>query len=250
MRYVYGIVRGNDQKVFDIAPISGGDKVATGPAKAGLAFISSEIGDKRLRPSRANIKSHTRVLEEVMKHCDVLPVRFGTLIDSDTVGEQVLEANTDEFARAFGRIENRCEISIRASWASESIFDEVMETFPALKRERDMLNVQAQSHSAKIDFGKKVEAAIAQIRSQDANAMLEALREHADDVIETAVVGETDVANLAFLVEKEKIGWFDAALEKLDLVHRGRWRFTYIGPMPAFSFSDMKIDFNPAQMAE
>ncbi|MEM9500787.1 MAG: GvpL/GvpF family gas vesicle protein [Pseudomonadota bacterium] len=250
MRYVYGIVRENAQKTYDIDPISGGGKVQTGPAKSGLAFISSEVGDKRLRPSRANIKAHTRVLEEIMTHCDILPVRFGTMIDSDTVGEQVLEANKDEFARAFSRIEDRCEITLKVNWASESIFDEVMETFPALKRERDMLNVQAQSQTAKIDFGKKVENAITQIRQQDSKAVIEALREHADDVLEGTITGDTMVANLSFLVAKENVGWFDAALEKLDLVHRGRWQFSYIGPMPAFSFADMKIDFNPAQMAD
>ncbi|MEM8725689.1 MAG: GvpL/GvpF family gas vesicle protein [Pseudomonadota bacterium] len=250
MRYVYGIVRENEQKTFDIEAISGSDKVQTGPANAGLAFISSDIGDKRLRPSRANIKAHTRVLEEVMKHGDVLPVRFGTLIDSDKVGEQVLEANQDEFARAFDRIQDCAEITLKISWASESIFDEVMETFPALQRERDMLNVQAQSHSAKIDFGKKVEDAIGQIRAQDNRAINEALAQHLKEVTEGAITGETMVANLSFLVNKANIGWFDAALEKLDVQYRGRWKFAYVGPMPAFSFSDMRIDFNPAQLAD
>lgn len=250
MRYVYGIVRNREQKLFEVEPISGGGQVTTGPANAGLAFISSEIEDQRLRPSRANLRAHTRVLEEVMQGCDVLPVRFGTMIDSDTVGEQVLAANSEEFSRAFNRIDGRCEITLKVSWASHSIFEEVIETFPALRRERDMLSAHAQGQSAKIDFGKKVEAAIDQIRQQDSMAIVEALREHVDEMLKGTAAGETMVANLSLLVSREKLPLFDAALEQLDLAHRGRWQFSYVGPMPAFSFADMAIDFNPAQMAE
>jgi Gas vesicle synthesis protein GvpL/GvpF len=248
MRYIYGVVRENEQKSFDVDPLPGGASVETGPANSGLAFISSDIGDTKPRASRANLLAHTRVLEAVMQQADVLPVRFGTMIESDEDGERVLAKNAAEFARAFAEVEGRYEISLKINWAHDRIFDEVMEDNPTLRHERDMLNASHQGQYSKIDFGKKVEAAVAQIRAIDCGMIVSALQPLSDKMIESPMLDDTMVANLSFLVHRDQLAWFDAGIEKVDLMHRDRWKFRYVGPMPTFSFVDLKIDFNPEKV--
>jgi hypothetical protein len=248
MLYVYGVVRDNGKKIFDITPLTGAAEVRTGPASSGLAFLSSDIGDLRPRASRMNLLAHTRVLEAVMEEMDVLPVRFGTLIESDCDGERVLADNKDEFARAFAEIEGHCEISLKINWGQGAVFEEVMERNPALRRERDAMNQGSGDHYSKIDFGKKIENAIAEIRARDRAIIVHTLKGFADKFVEGAMLDDSMVVNLSFLVARDALSAFDAAVEKLDATHSGRWQFRYVGPMPTFSFVDLRIDFAPEKV--
>ena len=247
MRYIYGIIRSNEQKVFNIEPLPGGDGVETGPAAAGLAFVSSEIGDAKPRASRANLLAHTRVLETVMKEADVLPIRFGTMIESDGEGGKVLTDNADEFARAFAAIEGRDEICLKVNWPEGKVYDEIISRNGILRRERDALSVSNpnQSHYARIEFGKKVETAVAEVRAKDCDMIVNILKDYVDQIVEGPILDETMVVNLSFLIKRNQMAAFDAAVERLDDLYDDRWTFRYVGPMPAFSFVDLKIDFAP-----
>ena len=247
MLYVYGIVRSDAQKTFEIEPIPGGSVVQTGPADAGLAFVSSDIGDAKPRASRANLLAHTRVLETVMKEADVLPIRFGTMIESDVDGGKVLADNAEEFARAFAAIEGRTEICLKINWPDGKVYDEIISRNGILRRERDALSVSNpnQSHYARIEFGKKVETAVAEVRAKDRDMIVNNLKDFADQMVEGPILDETMVVNLSFLVKRDQLATFDAAVERLDDLYDDRWTFRYVGPMPAFSFVDLKIDFAP-----
>jgi Gas vesicle synthesis protein GvpL/GvpF len=247
MLYVYGIVRAEEGQRFDVEPMPGAQSVETGPASDGLAFISSEVGDQRLRSSRANLLAHTRVLETVMKTHDVLPIRFGTLIDSNVDGARVLEANKEEFAHGFSVVEGCVEISLKVHWHHNKVFEDVMARNAGLRAERDDLSRvdPTRSHYARIEFGKKVENAIAAIRAEDSEVILRALRPSADQIIEGAALDDTMIVNLSCLVDRDRLTKFDIAVEKLDQLHSNRWTFRYVGPMPTFSFADLSINFSP-----
>jgi Gas vesicle synthesis protein GvpL/GvpF len=247
MLYVYGIVRSDVHKSFDIEPLPGGDVVQTVPAAAGLAFVSSDIGDAKPRASRANLLAHTRVLETIMKEADVLPIRFGTMIESNVDGGKVLADNADEIARAFASIEGRDEISLKIHWLEGKVYEEIMARNGILRRERDALSGSnpSQSHYARIEFGKKVESAVAEVRARDRDMIVNNLREFADQMVEGPILDDSMVVNLSFLIRRDQMTAFDAAVERLDDVYDNRWSFRYVGPMPAFSFVDLKIDFAP-----
>lgn len=244
-RYIYGIIRTHDVQEFDIEGLGKrGAKPRSFPLGEGLAMISSSYDGAEIRPSRRNMLTHTRVLEHVLQRYDVLPMRFGTVLPAAQEGEAILKAQKAQFVEAFEAVEGARELSLKIYWRDGVAFQEVIEADEALRETRDILAQRdpAQSHYERIEFGKKIEAAIALKREREAKELRMRLQHLCRDMAEGPVNDDVMIANFSFLVDSAQEAALDDAVNMLDDVHGARLSLRYVGPMPPFSFVELKID--------
>lgn len=244
-RYVYGIIRAHAALTFEVEGLGpSSPKPQAYPLGDGLAMISTPYKGDKIRPTRRNMLTHTRVLEHVMAAHDVLPMRFGTVLPAAEEGKAILRANKEQFAEAFDTIEGQRELSLKVYWRDGVAFKEVIEADDGLRAARDDLAGKdpAQSHYERIDFGRQVEAAIAAKREAEAKELRMRLKHLASDFAEAPVNDDVMIANFSFLVDTAQEKAIDDAVNLIDDVHGARLSFRYVGPMPPFSFVELEID--------
>ncbi len=80
---------------------------------ATLAALVSTIDRRAGIGSTADMWSHELVVEELMAENDVLPARFGTLLDDDDSARRLLAERETEFHAALDRVAGAYELSLR-----------------------------------------------------------------------------------------------------------------------------------------
>ena len=102
--YLYGVIRDAGELVLDVPPISGDGAVYT-IAHRGLAAVVSDDPLPRYEVSRKNVRSHQAVVDSVMRTCDILPTRLGTVLAGpQSVVEDLLEKRGAELGQLLERL--------------------------------------------------------------------------------------------------------------------------------------------------
>jgi len=92
--YIYGAVRSQDLDGLDLGVEGEEGATVRSIEKDGVAALVSELEDASLEAAAA-LRAHWRVLEEASGSATVLPVRFGTVMESDkAVRERLLEIHS------------------------------------------------------------------------------------------------------------------------------------------------------------
>jgi len=88
------------------------------------AMVSDSPEASRREVGEAELWQHESAVEELMAAHDVLPVRFGEVLDSDAAVQEMLASRCDEFESALERVAGACELSVRAAWPQETPISE------------------------------------------------------------------------------------------------------------------------------
>ena len=190
--------------------------------------------------TRANMMTHTRVLEEVMEEFTILPVRFGTVGPSgEAIQEQVLERRRHEFLSLIAEMEGRVELCLKVIWPEQVIFPEIVkESSPAMRRLRARIKGRsaAATHFERIRLGEMIELAMDKKRAEDAERILAGLRPLADAHKLNRLLLDRMVINAAFLVSQDRQAEFDEAVRQVRTELKDRMLFKYLGPVPPYNF--------------
>ncbi|MEO1654960.1 MAG: GvpL/GvpF family gas vesicle protein, partial [Bacteroidota bacterium] len=162
--YVYGLIQEKPsqplpQKGLANHPI---EYVAADNYFALVSPWPSSSPPEPVMPSRKNLLSHQKVLSEVLAQTSILPFKFGTLMQKETLVNFCREASP-RLEENFLRIAHKIEVSLKGAWHSiQKIYDEILEENPAIHQQKELLAQQAtppDQHQL-IDIGKQVEMAL------------------------------------------------------------------------------------------
>ncbi|MCX6036625.1 MAG: GvpL/GvpF family gas vesicle protein [Chloroflexi bacterium] len=223
-----------------------GDKIHT-IDHMGISAVVSDTPIQEYEESRRNMMAHTLVLEEVMRQCTILPVRFGTVAPSvDAVLEQVLKRRYGGLISSFEEVENRIELGVKAFWYEGVIFQEIIEQNASIRSLRDSLkNHQAeQTFYERIRLGELIEAAMEKKRDEDSEKILEKLRPLVYKTRANKVITDKMILNAAFLLDRQREPEFDQVIRKLDAEMQKRVMFKYVGPVPPYNFVNLVIHWD------
>lgn len=112
MIYAYGICQPATVATPPARPGLGGARLRT-LDRNGLAAVYSRHRTLRPRPVPEQVLAHERIVEAIMEHGPVLPMRFGTQLDAEERLADVLVARHDELLRALERVRDRVELGVR-----------------------------------------------------------------------------------------------------------------------------------------
>jgi hypothetical protein len=231
--YVYGVVPAGE-RLPDVLTGVAGASVRT-VEEGGLAALVSDLDAESLTVAR-ELRAHWSVLEEVSRDATVLPVRFGTVMESDdAVRERLLGADRERLRAMLSELTGRVQLSVKGDYEEEPLLRTVMRATPeiAALRERVRTLPEAAGHYERIRLGELVAGAVARQREADTEFVLERLR----PLSVAASVEPTEGAmHVAFLVARDDVATFDAGLGPVAEALAERMQVRCVGPLPPYSF--------------
>jgi hypothetical protein len=244
--YVYGVI-----PAADAATWPGMDGIG-GPAapvrtiqEGGLAALISSIPRDRVPGRREDLEAHRRVLAVAIERGTAIPMRFGMVMDSeDLVLRRLLVKHGPELRDLLQTLDGQVQMTIRAFYAEDALLRHVMEKDEDIAKRTAALEglPELATRSERIALGEAVAAAIDARRARDEQALLDRLRPFASDVRIDAPGSDRVALNAQLLVPRDRRVALDDAVHDLRFALQGYLGLRYIGPLPAYSFSELSLE--------
>jgi Gas vesicle synthesis protein GvpL/GvpF len=231
---------------FSTPGIGGRDKAVRIVTYDDLAAVVSDAPQDDYAVTRENLLAHQRVITQAMTRSAVLPVAFGTVAQSDQeVQEQLLYGAADELHRALAEVRGCIELELKVLWNEGRLFAEIVAENDDIRALRDSLAGQPPEATQyeRIQLDELVAAAIQRKSEVEAASLLDALEPLAAETRVNENQTDMMLLNAAFLVDKSQEQAFDARVQALGEAQAGRQIFQYVGPLPPYSFVDLRLQW-------
>jgi gas vesicle protein GvpL/GvpF len=240
--YVYGILRAGDARAVSAAGVKGSRVRPV--SHASIAALVSDLDRGALRAAR-EVRAHWSVLQEASAGATVVPVRFGTVLESDdAVRQQLLEPNAARLDDLLERLLGRVQLSVKGDYDEERLLRDVVRTSPAVRKLRARVQglPDAAAYYERIRLGELVAAEVERHRARDSRRALDKLEPLAVAAEAEALSNPHSAFNLAFLVERERIDSFGIAVRELIDELGEAVEVRYVGPLPPYSFAGAELE--------
>jgi len=243
-KYLYCIIEDSNARNFGPMGIGDrGDEVTTIPC-GDLSAVISSVSMSKYVVSRETMMAHEKVLEQVMKDCTVLPVRFYTVAPSADEIRSLLGRRHAEFKNLLRYLDNRVELGLKALWKDmPPVFQEIIGENDELKALQGKIAAtfsgEAEAEGKALTAG--VKSRLQEKKDKEAEGLLDPLKKISVDVHYNKTHGDDMICNAAFLVDRRWEKDFDIRVEELTEAHNDRIRFIYVGPVPPYSFVNIVV---------
>ncbi len=238
--YVYGITA----VPVELPAATGvGDVPVRAVIDGPVAAVVSDAGDGPLRATAAGLKAHSRVLDQLAADTTVLPLRFGTALpDDDAVVEDLLRPHRDRFTGLLSRLDGHVQLTVKVFLDEEAVLRDVVRRDRGVATLwRRVKDVPAEAaYYDRIALGQEIARAVQERSAASARPLLEQLVPLSADSRTNEPAQELMVVDADFLVARDRLGEFDAAVDALAR-SRPQLQFKYLGPMPPYSFADVVL---------
>lgn len=207
-----------------------------------LVAVVSDVPGSKCDLTRDNLLEHQRVLDEVLSRADVLPFSFGTVAGSDEeVRDLLLRGGFDALHEQLECVRGCVELQLKAFWEQEQLFAEIAQENDEVRVLRDTIPELERDEVAvaKITLGQLTEAEIELKSTWEADRMLEVLEPIAAEIKVSPNLSDTMLLSAACLVERAREKELDAAVNAIAEANKQRMVFSYVGPLPPYSFIDL-----------
>jgi hypothetical protein len=208
-----------------------------------LAAVVSVVGTRKIRPQRANLAAHHRVLRDLALLRPVLPAVFGTISSSEAKLRRILRRNQDALAALLRSLAGKVEMGLKVFWDLPSVFEYFVATHQELEGLRDRLFGPGRTPTVeeKMELGEMFVNLLQQARERHTSRVQEAL---APFSAQTRVINpgeERMIMKLACLVEKDRQAEWEEGVRRAAELFDDHYRFDYNGPWPPYNFADIDL---------
>jgi Gas vesicle synthesis protein GvpL/GvpF len=172
----------------------------------GLTALCAPAEPRALTPEV--LWRHEEVVESLMGERDLLPMRFGTVVEDEEAAVRALDERREELKTSLDRVRGAVELAVRAETAAAG------DRLPSGLSGAEYL--QAKAH-----------------RSEAARLLHEPLAFLAR---ESVVKPGPELLRAAYLVDREAVEGFVGLVRRLEETHDG-FRVLCTGPWPPYSFA-------------
>jgi len=242
-RFIYCVIPTSQERKFDLLGLEG-EEVYTMNYRDIAAVVSDiSLSFQELDPTRSNMKTHTLVLETLMKDYTVLPARFGLISDSEDKLRGLLQKYYATLKDYIKKLDNRIEIGVKVFWEKEAMIAELEgkdESLTKLKEEIKALPpLIAQDKLVKA--GEMVRSMIEKWVDRYTDRVYRQLMKVAVDGKKNYPIDIKNIINSAFLVDKARERDFDALIDKLDSEYGEMVIFKVVNPVPPYNFVSLEL---------
>jgi hypothetical protein len=241
--YVYGVVAAADRTEIQAAGVGGHKARVRRVVLDGVAALVSDVPQGALVAAR-DLRAHWSVLEEAAARTTVLPVRLGTVMESDAaVADEFLAPNAERLAALLAELEGKVQLNIKGFYDEERLLREVVQQTPQVARMRERVQAlpDAATYYDRIRLGELVSAEIDRRRARDAELVMGRLELLAEATKAEPPTTRNGAVNAAFLVRRDRVDDFSEAVERLAGELGDRIQIRYVGPLPPYSFADGNV---------
>ncbi|MEI8032327.1 MAG: GvpL/GvpF family gas vesicle protein [Chlorobiaceae bacterium] len=245
-KYVYCIISTSYECNFGPIGIgSRGDLVST-IGFEGLSMVVSDHPLNHFVLNPENILAHQKVIEAVMEEFPcVIPVRFGTVAATPDEIRNLLNRRYSELSELLERFENKVEYNLKASWRNMAeIYKEIdreNDSLKTLKTRIDQLTDEAKRNELIQEAGLIIAEALQKKKESEAEEVVSAFRKTVVIHRHNKITSESMFMNTAFLLSRGREVEFDNIMDTLGEKYKERCDYLYTGPLPIFSFIDLRI---------
>lgn len=243
--YLYGLGRATDPHDLDFDAVAAPDgmpfKINVGPVSAIVSVIPAD----EVMPTRRNMLTHARALEQLMGAGPILPMRFGSIAESDAAIQRTLSNAAPQIEAAIEDLDGFIEVGLTIGWNRVAVMKELVASEPDLKRTYEALAARDpnESHFARVELGRRVEAALGEKRVGEQKRYADRLCRFARRWEARPIDDEVTVLKMDFLIAREIEPELNAAIEALEAENPDRLAIKLVGPSPAYSFVDLRLDW-------
>ncbi|HBY19676.1 MAG: hypothetical protein A2Y24_01710 [Clostridiales bacterium GWE2_32_10] len=196
-----------------------------------------------INATKEGILKHDKVIRDVFKQRDVIPISYGMVTESREQAEKFLMKNYSAILKLFQKVENKIEVSLKLTWKEEG-FSKDIEDKEIVAFKKQLANKKKITEQDKIELGKMVEERVNDLRQKYADEITNRLKDYTNDFLISEGITPRMALNASFLVDKANEKKFDEAINELYQKYIDIFNFKYIGPLPPYSFINEKFEID------
>jgi len=242
-KYLYGIIEEPQPTRFSFSGVGDTEVYTVNHQK--VAAVVSDIELQEVDPTRKNVRAHTTIQDELFKEYTLLPMSFGVIATSEDEVQGLLEKNYDGFLRELKRLAGKIEVGLKVFWDREAMISEIereSQKLTELKTKVNTASSPVEAQNLLVEAGKLIERIAIDWKHKYTRAIYAALEELSVDARLNDPVGIKNILNASFLIDKSKEREFQDNVYKLDSKYQGKVNFKYVGPLPSYSFVNLKLE--------
>ncbi|GHO83144.1 GvpL/GvpF family gas vesicle protein [Dictyobacter formicarum] len=196
---------------------------------------------------------HNLVVEKAMERFVILPVKFGTMVETKDEVMALLDKGQALFRDMLSQMEGHIELDVVARWELPKILATISQENGQVRAKQQELTEKGGSVSLedKIMLGQYIGQAMQTKKVEYQQAILRALQQEVENVCQHDLASDEMIFNAAFLLDKQREDVFYRAIDILDQDLESRIHFRIVGPLPPYSFSTIEVQrFDPASIEE
>ena len=242
--YVYGVVKTSAPQKF--GEIGIGDKssqVLTIGFKDLAAVVSNSpfmIYDSLAKEKTVkDLVTHQFVIEKVMADFTIIPVKFGTMVETKDEVIKLMEKGYFLLRNALRKMDGKIELDVVASWKLPKILAMIYAEDHRIKKKQQEIALKGDKATVedKVALGKLIEQALSTRKVRNRHLILQTLKKEAGEICLHDLTGDEMVFNAAFLIKASAKKIFYKAVDQLDQRFEDTLNFRLVGPLPSYSFS-------------
>ena len=240
--YLYGLVRADCALPGDLNGVVSDDPpVRMLPVSDELSAVVSELEGEQPLEGR-DVLAHKGVLDEVFTACTVVPFRFGMVVEDEEQLRSQLGAYARDYQDTLQMLEDKVEVEVTATYDEDAVLGEILAARPDV-RELSRSTQGAPEMQSLVALGEVVADEVERWRNTELARLVDRLAPSASGYAERAQRQDAAL-RAAFLVARDALPAFDAALGELARETEGRHAIETVGPLPPYSFTES--DWSPA----
>ena len=166
----------------------------------------TRVSHQKIRPQRANLAVHHKLLHELVQRQAVLPCAFGTVATSEEQLLEVLRTNCDELLRQLAVLRGKVEMSLGVYWNTSNIFEFFVANNQELKEMRDRVFRPGREPSMdeRLELGRLFESLLQQCRERHTQQVIDTLSPYCAEIRAVDPGAEQMIMKLVCLVHKDQ----------------------------------------------
>jgi hypothetical protein len=256
--YIYGMIHTSEPQEFGAIGVGNEATqvqtlvlrdVAAVVSRSPLAIYDSLAKEKIVK----DLVTHQFVLEQVMQRFTVIPVKFGTMVETEDDVLSFLEKGHALLSNELDKNAAKIELDLVAHWELPKILPTLsLGNDQIQKKQRDIaLAGDHVSIEEKIALGQLIEHALIAKKADYQQKILQTFNTITIDTCLHDLADEQMIFNGAFLLAKKDEESFYQRLNTLDQTLENTIQFRVVGPLPPYSFSTIILEkIDPKKVAE
>jgi hypothetical protein len=235
--YVYGLVKADTVIPDGLTGLGPSGQVST-IAYGRVAAIVSDVPIDRPLGVRGDLVAHEAVLDTVAAEAAIVPMRFPAVVEEHAVVDELLAPNEDHFVALLDDLKGRVQFTLTGRYEQDAVLRKVLEGDEEIRGLREKVRELPEdaAYYDRVRLGELIVRALEQRREVEGTVIVDMLESFAVATVSNQLAAPEDVANVAFLVDRERQEEFENAVEGVGKDLAGRVRLRLLGPVAPYDF--------------
>jgi len=182
------------------------------------------------------LEAYQQTSIDILRHCTMLPLRFGIMVDRKEDVEEFLSASYMHLKWALGSLRGKAEFAVHLSWDLNAVLQEIGSDTQWLSEAKESIEL-----SDKLEIGRLLFKAADAKKKEIVDSIHRKLSEVSSNSSEGRSADESIIMNRSYLIEKAAEETFDKVMEELGQEGESYLSIKYMGPMPPYSFAPLEF---------